>query len=240
MRKTTLAFISTAVALFPVAALSQDTQNVLKNSPQDNYTGFAIEGENEAFQPVDKLTFSSCDSKDSRKVVFVSDSIPSTKERRVIITNVTNGEQNVNLLPYSYSDLEYEEDRISEKLELQMDYEVRFQTSEEDNDHNLTVSQGENQFKYEIIDTIEEKDRELEAIRDTGYFSATIEKIASPSFTSCFNSDLETPIQDSYYDPSPPSMETNDDRVRNSDAYKDAIERSNQQVIPDIPNYPSY
>ena len=204
MRKIILAVASIATVSFPMTAISQDTQtqDVSKKSTEGGYTGFAIEDEDKVFQPVDKLTFTQCfysPNRNSHKVVFLSDNIPSAKDRRVIITNVTDGEENIDSL--SYSDLEYEEERISEELELQVETE--------NDDRKLAVTVGQNRFKYEIVDVQEENGQELEVIRNTGYFSTTINK--PPTYSFCENTiKIKKPPRQDFYHPT----ESLEDRAR--------------------------
>ena len=94
-RKIIIATFSLAVPFLPLRVLSQDTlfQNWRENTARSGYVGFAVEDEIGFFQEVAKLDLDrtkECFSQAVEKeTAFISDSTPTTEDRRVIITNIT-------------------------------------------------------------------------------------------------------------------------------------------------------
>ena len=170
------ATIGLAISFFPLSALTQDTlaQDSLPNDSSKNYVGFAVEDDDGNFQIVSKLNLENTqncpDKAPKQEVAFISDNIPTAGERRVIITNVTKNDvgssvfKNAQEIPYT--DREYEQDRISEDIEIAI--------GAEHIDEKFVVSLGTNLLQYEIVE-IREENGEIEEVLETGEFSVNIE-----------------------------------------------------------------
>ena len=134
-----------------------------------------MEDEDKYFQPTNRLKVvetiytGECSGTEikGQKVVFISDNLPTAPDRRVIITNITNAEKNLASQPFT--DREYEQDLLSEDIEISLGYE-------HDNG-KFIVSEGENQFEYEIVQIEREGEQEYETVLDTGSFNATVDKL---------------------------------------------------------------
>ena len=176
IRKFTTAIFTAAVASFSFLVLQQNVHSqVLAQNSTQNYAGFAAEDEDKYFQPINRLNIfetvytGECPGIElaSQKIAFISDNTPTAPNRRVIITNVTNKEKSLDSLPYT--DREYDQDQVSEDIKTTLGYEHK--------NKRFVVSEGQNKFKYEIVQIEEENDREFEKVIETGYFLATVEKL---------------------------------------------------------------
>ena len=179
MKKVITAIFNIAAASFTVVVLSTSvqSQNSSENTAQKGYAGFAIEDDEGFFQPIDELSITQITytgecpgyKYESEDIVFISDNTPTSPDRRVIITNVAETDPvfgRVDVQPYT--DREYEQDEISEDIKLTIGSEHR--------DKRFVVREGENKFKYEIVQIEEKNDQEFEVILEEDFFSMNVNK----------------------------------------------------------------
>ena len=193
------ATIGLAISFFPLSALTQDTlaQNSLPNDSSKNYVGFAVEDDDGNFQIVSKLNLANtqnCPDKapKQQEVAFISDNTPTAGDRRVIITNITKNVvgssvfDNAGEIPYT--DRQYEQDRISEDIEVAI--------GAEHIDEKFVVSPGTNLLQYEIVEIREENGQEIEEVLETGKFSIDIE--TTNSSAGLFGYPDSTPVSPNF------------------------------------------
>ncbi len=165
------------ISLQPSSALGENdlANNLSENGSQENYTGFMVEDDDGYFQPIEKITLENTkncpDIAPGKKVTFVSDSMATADNRRVIITNNTQNENNNSIFGNNntapFTDREYTRDFISEDIKIAI--------GSQHIDKKFIVSEGQNLFGYEIIDVEEKNGQEIETIVETGQFSLIVE-----------------------------------------------------------------
>ena len=183
--KIAIAIFGLTVSCVPSIALSQavESQNTLEDGSQENYVGFMVEDDGYLL-PIEKVILESTkycpDKAPKQEVTFVSDSMPTASNRRVIITNVTQNENNNSIFGNNntapFTNREYDRDFISENIDLAI--------GSQHIDRKFIVSEGQNLLEYKIVEVKNENGRDPEKVLETGKFYLTVGKPKPPVLSS--------------------------------------------------------
>ena len=191
-KNTTTAILTIALIFMPQKmAWTQDTTAESENNA--GKAGFILPGNYfetvpESISLIETTYTGECPGTkvESKEVVFFSENTPTAEDRRVLIRNVTAGEAESELQPFT--DRKYED-------EAQISEEIKISLGNRHDDKRFVMTDGENKLKYEVVQIEEENGEEFEVVLETGYFTTQIEK--TTLLESRDKEERETEIDDS-------------------------------------------